>query len=202
MLQFLNEEKISRIITVSSGLWYPLLQKHLPPAFINTEKRVSLFLAQTSHESAEYTRISENLNYSASGLRKIFKKYFTEEQAEQYARQPERIANRVYANRMGNGSESSGDGWRFRGHGLIQLTGKNNHQAFADFLKIPMNKCLEYLTTREGALHSAVWYWNVNSLNRYADKSDVLGSTKVINGGTIGLEQRTEEFHRILKILS
>lgn len=168
---------------------------------INSALRLSHFLAQTAHESGGFTAIVENLNYSADSLSKIFHKYFTDVDPNDYARQPEKIANRVYANRMGNGDEESGDGYKFRGRGLIQLTGKNNYSAMASDLGIDVDQCSEYLETPEGAVESAAWFWNKNGLNKLADADDVVAVTKRINGGTIGLEDRekhTAEFKQVL----
>ena len=168
---------------------------------INTPLRLAHFLAQTAHESGGFTAIVENLNYSADSLSKIFHKYFTDVDPNDYARQPEKIANRVYANRMGNGDEDSGDGFKFRGRGLIQLTGKNNYSAMAADLGIDVDQCSEYLETPEGACESAAWFWNKNGLNKLADADDVTAVTKKINGGTIGLEDRqkhTEDFKALL----
>lgn len=159
---------------------------------INTPLRLAHFFAQLEHESG-LKPISENLNYSASGLLKTFKKYFnTLNIANQYARQPEKIANRVYANRMGNGSELSGDGWKYRGRGFIQITGKNNYTMLSKDTRIDYLKNPDLLLNESDAMISALWFWNTNKLNRFADKDDVLGLTKAINGGVNGLEHRKE----------
>jgi putative chitinase len=169
---------------------------------INTPQRVAAFLAQTGHESGGYTALKENLNYSAQGLVKIFKKYFPNEAlAKQYERKPEKIANRVYANRMGNGDEASGDGWRFCGRGLIQLTGKVNYTRFATSLGIPIEECVAYMETHAGAVASAGWFWDSNKLNQWCDKGDFITLTKRINGGTIGLEDRKKHYEAALRIL-
>ena len=168
---------------------------------INSPLRLAHFLAQTAHESGGFTAVVENLNYSADSLSKIFHKYFTEVDPNDYARQPEKIANHVYANRMGNGDEDSGDGFRYRGRGLIQLTGKNNYSAMAADMGVSVEECAEYLETPEGACESAAWFWNKNGLNKLADADDVTAVTKKINGGTIGLEDRekhTAEFKELL----
>lgn len=165
-------------------------------------KRLAGFLAQISHESGSFTAVVENLNYSAKGLMTTFKKYFpTEELAKQYERQPEKIANRVYANRMANGPESSGDGWKFRGRGLIQLTGKHNYTKFAEGLGISIDETVAYLETPEGAVSSAGWFFDNNNLNAYCDRDDFVGLTKRINGGTIGLEDRKHHYEIALKAL-
>lgn len=165
-------------------------------------KRVAGFLAQIAHESAGFTAISENLNYSKEGLRKVFPKYFpTDELAAQYARQPQKIANRVYANRMKNGDESSGDGWNFRGRGLIQLTGRDNYTRFAESLDMSLEEAIGYLGTPNGAVASAGWFWDNNKLNQYCDNDDFVTLTKRINGGTIGLADRQHHYQIALQYL-
>ena len=155
--------------------------------------RLAHFFSQVLHESGCMRYDMENLNYSAKSLRAVFGKYFkTLRQAESYARQPEKIANRVYANRMGNGSESSGDGWRYRGRGLIQLTGKNNYKVFARWIGDDQVLADPDIVASEYAVHSAVFYWDKNNLNKVADRDDVVVMTKRINGGTNGLAHRTE----------
>jgi putative chitinase len=165
-------------------------------------KRVAGFLAQIAHESAGFTAISENLNYSKEGLRKIFPKYFpTDELATIYARQPQKIANRVYANRMKNSDESSGDGWNFRGRGLIQLTGRDNYTRFAESLDMSLEETIKYLETPNGAVASAGWFWDNNNLNQYCDNDDFVTLTKRINGGTIGLADRQHHYQIALQYL-
>ncbi len=164
--------------------------------------RLAAFLAQTAHESGGFNFVKENLNYSAKGLMGTFKKYFpTEDLAKQYERQPEKIANRVYANRMGNGDESSGDGYRFCGRGLIQLTGRNNYTKFAEDLGISIEETVAYMETPQGAVSSAGWFWDNNNLNQYCDKDDFVMLTKRINGGTIGLEDRKHHYELALRII-
>lgn len=166
---------------------------------INTSKRLAAFIAQIGHESGNLRFIKENLNYSAEGLRKTFPKYFPDDQiAIQYQRKPEAIANRVYANRMGNGSEESGDGWKYRGRGLIQLTGRDNYQKCMTDLKVSDP---EYFETPEGAVHSACWFWNTRNLNSVADTGDIKKLTRLINGGSIGLEDRIKHYDHALHIL-
>ena len=157
--------------------------------------RLAGFLAQTAHESGGYTAIKENLNYSAKGLRGTFGKYFpNDEIANQYAKKPERIANRVYGNRMSNGPEESGDGYRFCGRGLIQLTGRANYTKFAQDLGMSLEDTIAYLETPNGAVASAGWFWDNNKLNQYCDSGDFVTLTKRINGGTIGLEDRKHHY--------
>jgi putative chitinase len=182
--------------------WYDALEQLLDDYEINTPLRVAHFIAQCAHESGNFVFIKENLNYKAASLRKTFAKYFvTDELAAQYANKPERIANRVYANRMGNGDEASGDGWRYCGRGLIQLTGKDNYTFFAGSLDITVEEAAEYLQTFEGAAQSACWYWEQNNLNRFADANDVKGLTRAINGGYIGLEDRISHTEHALHVL-
>jgi|694.fasta_scaffold42272_9 putative chitinase len=182
--------------------WYEALAQLLPDYDINTPHRVAHFVAQCAHESNNFLFIQENLNYKAVSLRKTFPKYFpTDELAAQYALKPERIANRVYANRMGNGDEASGDGWRYCGRGLIQLTGKDNYTFFAGSLGIPVEEASEYLATFEGAAQSACFFWEQNKLNRFADANDVKGLTRAINGGFIGLEDRIRHTEHALHVL-
>jgi putative chitinase len=164
--------------------------------------RAAGFLAQIAHESGGFNFIKENLNYSAKGLMITFKKYFpTEELANQYAKKPTKIANKVYANRMGNGSESSGDGYKFCGRGLIQLTGKQNYTKFAADLGIGIDETVAYLETPNGAVSSAGWFWDNNNLNQYCDKNDFITLTKRINGGTNGLEDRKHHYDIAIKYL-
>mgnify|MGYP003341804180 FL=1 len=137
-------------------------------------------------------------------LIKLFKKYFDLPTAQQYCALPnkqEAIANRAYANRMGNGDEHSGDGWKFCGRGLIQLTGRSNYQAFADSLEMNIDDVPEYLGTFEGAAQSACWFWESNNLNQWADKGDIMTLTKKINGGTLGLDDRIKHYEHALHVL-
>lgn len=168
------------------------LNKILPQFQINTNIRLAHFLAQILHESGNLKYKSENLNYSASALRSVFAKYFpNDEIAKEYERKPEKIANRVYCARMGNGIESSGDGWKYRGRGLIQLTGHDNYKACGEALKLELLEDPDLLCNKsEVIVASACWYWNSRNLNALADKDDIVGITKKINGGTNGLEDR------------
>lgn len=164
--------------------------------------RLAGFLAQIAHESGGFNFIKENLNYSAKGLLATFKKYFpTEALAKQYERKPEKIANRVYANRMSNGPEESGDGYRFCGRGLIQLTGRANYTKFSADLDMSLEETIEYLETPNGAVASAGWFWDNNKLNQYCDSGDFITLTKRINGGTIGLEDRKHHYELALHYL-
>jgi len=185
--------------------WHSALSQLLPEYEINTSNRIAAFIAQCSHESAGFSVLTENLNYRAETLRKVFPKYFTTNaMAAEYAAKPnkqEAIANLVYANRMGNDSPASGDGYTYRGRGLIQLTGKTNYTWFAASLSIKLEDAVEYLQTFEGAVQSACWFWEVNNLNKFADNNDIKGLTKAINGGYIGLDDRIKHYNHALKVL-
>jgi putative chitinase len=182
--------------------WYDALSEILPEYGINTPERVAAFIAQCAHESGGFKFLKENLNYKAESLLKVFPKYFkTMDEARAYEKRPEKIANKIYGNRMGNGDEASGDGFRYCGRGLIQLTGKENYSWFAASLEIPVEEASEYLETFEGAVQSACWFWETNNLNQWADKGDILTLTKRINGGTIGLEDRIKHYNHALHVL-
>lgn len=205
----ITKEQLIKILPTNKdiAIWLNLLNKHLPNNGIETKEQIAMFIAQTSHESSCYNRLSENLNYSAQGLLKVFPRYFNSKTAADYQRQPIRIANRVYANRMGNGSEASGDGWKYRGAGLIQTTGKNNHEAFAKFMEMGLDEASDYLRTREGALLGAIYYWNINKLASYTSVdrvSDIIniGRPTVAIGDAIGYAHRKSEYDRIVHILS
>jgi putative chitinase len=180
---------------------YEILNDLLPRYEITTVNRVAGFLAQCSHESRDFTVLEENLNYSAQGLLGIFKKYFVSADiADEYARKPEKIANRVYANRMGNGDEASGDGWKYRGRGAIQLTGRNNYKLFAMCIGKSIEETVEYCKTKKGAIESSCWFWQANGINKACDAGDIKKMTQIINGGTIGLEERTKNYQHALEI--
>jgi putative chitinase len=164
---------------------------------------VAAFIAQCTHESGGFKRLKENLNYKAESLVRVFPKYFPSlDLAKQYAHDQEKIANRVYGSRMGNGDESSGDGFRYCGRGLIQLTGKNNYTKFSESIGITVEEVPSLLETFEGAVKSACWFWKTNNLNQYADAGDILTMTKRINGGTIGLEDRIKHYNHALEVFS
>ena len=205
---------------LNAELFLPFLQGTCKAYDITSPKRVAAFLSQIGHESAGLARLEENLNYSAQGLantwptrfavRNMAGEYILDakdrhtptDRAKLFARKPEMIANSVYANRMGNGSEESGEGWAFRGRGTKQLTGKDNYRACGvaigeDFLKEP-----DRLLLPVNAALSAGWFWSVNKLNALADAGDVLGLTKRINGGTIGLKERTALYDRALPVFA
>lgn len=163
----------------------------LDNANINTPLRLAHFFAQIEHESGLKPR-EENLNYSADRLLEIFPKYFNESNVYDYARKPILIASRVYKNRMGNGSESSGDGWKYRGRGFIQLTGKDNYIEFSKETEINCVNDPDLLLKEENAMLSAVWFWKKRNLNILADNDDIKNITRRINGGYNGLEHRKE----------
>lgn len=173
---------------------------------IDNTKRVAMFLAQCAHESMGFKVFSENLNYSAAALNLVFPKYFKNagRDANQFARKPEKIANVVYANRMGNGPSTSGDGWKYRGRGLIQLTGKNNYIHFANEMECPdvLDNPDLVSTDMNLAVKSAVWFWIKHNLNDYADADDIKGCTKIINGGYNGLEERTSIYQKLKSVIS
>jgi putative chitinase len=183
--------------------WVPWLNMTMIKYQIDTPERQAMFLAQLAHESGSFRHVTENLNYSAEGLRRVFKKYFpTDDLALMYARQPEKIANRVYANRMGNDEEFSGDGWKYRGRGLVQLTGKNN---YADFSLQAKNNALhepDLVAEPELAAMSAGWFWDTNDLNKWSDTGDVRAVTRKINGGFNGLVDREAKYNKLITMLS
>ena len=173
---------------------------------INTPLRLAHFLAQCGHESGGFRVTQENLNYSAKGLAGIFKKYFpTEAAATPYARNPQKIANKVYANRMANGSEASGDGYKFRGRGYIQLTGRDNYTQFGKAIGEDIANNPDAVSSNY-ALLSAAWFWSKNGLNKLADggatDAVVTSITKRVNGGTIGLADRIKHFNEYYKLLA
>jgi putative chitinase len=203
----LTKEQLKQLLPKNPYIdhWFHALSQLLPDYEINTPKRIAAFMAQCAHESGSFTALKENLNYKPATLRKLFGKYFpTDALAEEYCSKPnkqEAIASRIYANRMGNGDEASGDGYKYCGRGLIQLTGKSNYVAFADSLEITPEEASDYLATFEGAAQSACWFWETNNLNALADKGDILNMTKSINGGTIGLEDRIKHYEHALDVL-
>ena len=172
---------------------------------INTPLRLAHFLAQCGHESGGFKAVSENLNYGAAGLQSIFKKYFTAVSAKEYERKPEKIANIVYANRMGNGPQASGEGYKFRGRGYIQLTGKDNYTAFDKTVEDDILATPELVATKYPLL-SAAWFFHKNGLHKIADEGAtdavVTKVTKRVNGGTIGLPDRIKHFNEYNNLLN
>lgn len=199
----ITKEQLSQLIPKNPYIdqWYEALSVLLPDYEINTPNRIAAFIAQCAHESASFTALHENLNYRAETLSKVWPKKFPPAVAQQYAHKPEAIANLAYASRMGNGDEASGDGWRYCGRGLIQLTGKDNYTAFADSIGITPEEVSDYVQTFEGAAQSACWFWETNNLNQYADSGDIETMTKRINGGTLGLEDRKKHYEHAKHIL-
>ena len=185
--------------------WVEAMNNVFPKYDIDTPQRIAAFIAQCGHESGGWRVFSENLNYSAKSLDAVFGKYFVRAgvDANDYARQPEKIANRVYADRMGNRDEGSGDGWWYRGRGPIQLTGYNNYDMFAqdmDIDDIHDNPDM-VAEDKEVALMSAIWFWNKNKLNQSADSGDIKTMTKRINGGYNGLEDRIHHYKEAMALL-
>ena len=198
---------LGEIISDNPDNWYDALCELLPKYGITTERRVAHFLSQCAHESGGFKRLEENLNYSAKALRAVFGRYFGDApkaDADEYARNPEMIANRVYNDtyrkyKMGNVNE--GDGWRFRGRGLKQLTGRYNYTKFGESVGMTAEEAAEYVATPAGAIESACWFWDTNNLNEIADTDNVVKMTKKINGGNIGLEDRQKRYVHALKVL-
>ncbi len=197
----ITEEQFKKLFPIADISFVDILNKTLRKNKIDTLERVSSFLAQTGHESAMYTVFTENLNYSREALLRVFPRHFTVDIVDHYARNPERIANRAYANRMGNGDEHSGDGWKFRGRSAIQLTGRANYEEFAKSIGKSIDEVIPYLETYKGIIDATIWFWNKHNLNRFADQDDLRGQTRVINGGFNGLPHREELYTKAKKIL-
>lgn len=198
-------EKLSSAIPTAKKSDIEKYHEHLVSTMqlyeINTKSRIAMFLANIAHESQSLSRVVENLNYSAERLRAVFPKYFRNVNPAGYHRQPQKIANYVYANRMGNGPVTSGDGWRFRGRGLIQITGRSNYTQCGIDLKLDLIKNPEYLETPHGATISAGWFWNKTGLNKIADSGNIREATRRINGGFNGLDDRIKRYNHILRVL-
>jgi putative chitinase len=201
----LTKDHIIHILhgNADAAAWADAAMEILPKYEINTPNRIAGFFAQCGHESMNFTALSENLNYRAETLEKLFSKYFSKagRNAADYAKQPEKIANVIYANRMGNGDTASGDGFKFRGRGVIQLTGRDNYGAFALSIKMTLPDVIDYVQTKKGALESACWYWNSRKINLACDENDIVKMTKLVNGGTIGLEDRRSHYEKALAVL-
>ena len=191
----------------AASKWFAAMEDIFPKYGIDTPQRVAGFIAQCAHESADFKRLEENLNYSAKSLRAVFGRYFgnpPKRNADEYHRKPEMIANYVYMDefrkyKMGNTQE--GDGWRFRGRGLKQLTGRENYTAFGKTVGMTAEEAAEYVATEKGAIESACWFWDNANCNKFADAGDIVGLSKRINGGTIGLEDRVRRWNAALEIL-
>ena len=189
--------------------WCEELNKALPKYDIDNPKRVAGFISQCAHESRDFTATEENLNYSQASLERVFGRYFGpgKRNAAEYHRKPEKIANYVYmdeyrSKRGALGNVKEGDGWRFRGGGLKQLTGRNNYEGFAKDYDMTAEEAADWVRTKEGALASALWFWNKNNLNAVADTGDVVALTKRINGGDIGLADRQHRYGIAMQALT
>jgi putative chitinase len=197
----MNSELLAQIGINPS--WLAPLHETFNRYSINTPNRIAGFIGQTAHESNNYRTLQENLNYSANGLVTVWPSRFpTFDIANQYARQPERIANKVYADRMGNGPEESGDGWRYRGRGIIQITGRENYKRLGEALNQNFLASPDLLLEPRWAAMSAGWFWNANRLNEIADKKDWSLLTRRINGGSHGLSDRIMRTDRVLSLLN
>lgn len=190
------------LIAPKLNLRYSVALKFLHDFEVNNVRRFAGFFSQCAHESADFTVKEENLKYSAEGLRRTFPKYFFNPAiAAKYERNPKMIASRVYANRMGNGPEESGDGYTYRGRGFIQLTGKTNYMMFAAAMGRDMTWTMNFISTDDGAFYSALWFWKKNNCNLVCDKEDIRGLTQIINGGMNGFLDRSERYERYKRIL-
>lgn len=190
-----------KIGVTADGAFGPGTLKAAAAHYKLSKNRAAHFFAQTAHESGGFKAFSENLNYSADGLVKIFHKYFPDAaHATPYARNPEKIANKVYSGRMGNGDEKSGDGWKYRGRGALQLTGHDNYKAFSDYCKRPDIMTHPDLISGELSFESAMWFFEKNHIwelcDHGTDDATILAVTKKVNGGTIGLDDRKEKTHK------
>lgn len=203
----LTKEELGRLIRNREvDYWYDAMAKVLPAAGINTKNRVAGFIAQCAVESGDFNVLEENLNYSAAALKRTFARYFKDRDPKDYERNPEKLANYVYMDKYRTkkgalGNVNEGDGWKFRGRGIMQITGRNNYEAFGRSVGMSAEEAAEYITTKEGALMSAVWFWNKANCNRFADAGDIEGLSKAINGGTIGLNKRKEKWALALEVI-
>lgn len=201
-------QQFSRMIPTNKepDVWYEIAMDLFPKYGITTANRIAGFMAQCGHESADFTVLEENLNYSAKRLRQVFPRYFpTDAVAKLHAGKPEQIANIVYddANRVNKiGNTQPGDGWRFRGGGIKQLTGRSNYAAFGRSIGRTAEDAADYVRTKRGAMESALWFWSTNGLNAFADKDDIVGMSKRVNGGNIGLADRKRRYANAKAILS
>lgn len=188
--------------------WHEIAISMFKKYDITTINRIAGFMTQCGHESLDFTTLEENLNYSEKALNSVFDRYFGpgKRNAAEYARNPEKIANYVYMDQYRSakgalGNTQPGDGWRFRGRGIKQLTGRNNYTAFAKSVGMTAEKAAEYVATKQGAFESACWFWKTNNIAAYADRGDIVGMSKRINGGTIGLDDRTRRWNKALSVL-
>jgi putative chitinase len=188
--------------------WYDITIDFFEKYNITTPLRIASFMAQCAHESQDFRALEENLNYSVESLLRVFPRYFGKGKADPaaYARNPEKLANYVYmdVNRSKQGALGNtqpGDGWKFRGGGIKQLTGRNNYAVFGKDLGMTADEAAAYVRTKKGALESACWFWKKNNLEKFADADDIVGMTKKINGGTIGLEDRQKRYVNAKKVI-
>jgi putative chitinase len=207
-MDFFTRDHLAALIPGNTQVdaWYKALMEVLPKYGVNTPRRVAHFISQCAHESNNFRSLEENLNYSADALARVFPRYFGpgKRDAAAYARNPEKIANYVYMDefrtaKMGN--TQPGDGWRFRGRGLKQLTGRDNYTRFGKSVGMTAEQAADYVATEKGAVESACWFWDTNKLNTIADTDDVVLMTRRINGGNIGLEDRQQRYNRALPLL-
>jgi putative chitinase len=207
-MEFFTRDHLAAMIPGNNNVdaWYAALIEILPKYGVDTPRRVAHFISQCAHESNNFRSLEENLNYSADALARVFPRYFGagKRDATAYARNPEKIANYVYMDefrtaKMGN--VNPGDGWRFRGRGLKQLTGRDNYTRFGKSVGMTAEQAADYVATEKGAIESACWFWDTNKLNTIADTDDVVLMTRRINGGNIGLEDRQQRYNRALPLL-
>ena len=207
----ITPEQLSHMIPSNNEVdeWCDELNKAFGRYEINTPQRIAGFISQCAHESRDFTRLEENLNYSEGALNRVFTRYFGEgkRNAAEYARNPEKIANYVYmdeyrSKRGALGNTQPGDGWRFRGKGMKQVTGRNNFTMFGKAFDMTAEEAADWAETKEGALASALWFWATNNLNAIADTGDVVKLTKRINGGDIGLADRQSRYNTAMQVLT
>lgn len=205
----ITEEQLAAMIPTNKEVaeWCEVLNRELPNYGITTPQRIAGFISQCAHESRDFTALEENLNYSEGALNSVFGRYFGpgKRNAADYARQPEKIANYVYMDEFRSsklGNIAPGDGWRFRGRGLKQLTGRSNYERFAKDYGMTAEQAAEWLETKGGALASALWFWKANNLNEVADTGNVAALTKKINGGDIGLADRESRYQMAMQALT
>ena len=206
----LQKEQLAALIPGNKDVdsWYEALVEVMPKYGINTERRAAHFISQCAHESNNFRTLEENLNYSEKALNAVFGRYFgapPKRNAAEYARNPEDIANYVYMDEFRSkggqmGNVEDGDGWRFRGRGLKQLTGRNNYTGFGKSVDMTAEEAAEYVATPKGAVESACWFWDTNNLNAIADTDDVTKMTKKINGGNIGLADRQARYTKAMEV--
>lgn len=184
--------------------WFKVLSDILPAQGINSVKRVAMFLAQTGEESSDYNEIEENLNYRASTLEDLFPRYFRTRDVNAYAHNPQKIGNLIYSGRMGNEDEASGDGFKFRGRGVIQITGHDNYELCSKdlFKDTRLLTTPDLLLQKDNAIKSACWFWNQHGLNAFSDQGNVREVTRRINGGFNGLADRQERYKNCIDVLS